>query len=92
MAATGTDPVECVNPAQDPAWEIEGETFYACPERFISNNVIRWFEQYQYEKEFGGKVDYQERSSKYLDAVRVYRGYVQYWNDMLHPKAGPGSK
>lgn len=92
MAATGNDPEECGNPPQDPAWETEDDRFYACPERFIPNNVIRWFDQYQYEKEFGAQVAYQERSSKYIDAVRAYNNYVQYWKDILHPKAGPGGR
>jgi hypothetical protein len=89
-AATGNDPEQCVNPAQDPAWDEGEDVYYACPERFIPANVIRWHEQYCYEKEFGSQVAYPERSSKFLDAEREYKGLVQYWNDLLHPKTRPG--
>lgn len=86
MDEAGEYPATCANPAHEPAWEDEDDVYYACPERFIPVNVIRWHEQYQYEKEFGTWVDYNDRSSRYIDAVREYNNFVVYWRELMKPR------
>jgi len=59
-------------------WPSEnGDIFYNCPSAFIPQNVFEWYEIYQYEKEFGTDILYDDRSNKYLEALYEFRGFVK---------------
>jgi hypothetical protein len=88
MGEAGETPDECVNPAHEPAWEDDDDVYFACPERFIPISIIRWYDQYRYEKEFGTRIEYSDRSHKYIDAVQLYNKFTVYWTDIMKQARG----
>ena len=84
-AQAGEDLAECACPADKPAEEDEDDVYYQCPIRFVPENILQWWEIYQYEKEFGANIDYMGRSIKYLEALRIYRHFINYWQELKNP-------
>lgn len=51
-----------------------GEEFFTCPIRFIGYDVVDWYQEYSYAKEFGCHA-YHEQSSKWIEAWMTYQHY-----------------
>lgn len=52
------------------------EVFYVCPRRFVTEDIIEWYQEYLYNKEMmGSAIKYQDQSSKYIDAWMYYKSY-----------------
>jgi hypothetical protein len=55
----------------DPITEDE---YYVCPIRFVTNNIIEWYNEYSYNMDFPGTArKYGEQSNKFIDAAHIYK-------------------
>jgi hypothetical protein len=59
--------------ADDPSGE--GNNYYTCPLKFVTNEICDWYREYQYVKEFGTHIEYHEQSNRYIEAWEVYKNY-----------------
>lgn len=68
----------CVNPSQIAVWEdYDGNQFFNCPLQFISDEAIRWYENFKYDSVFSGAVvNYKNQSAKYIAAVAYFNAAV----------------
>ena len=63
----------CDEPKQIAVWvDNEENEYFNCPLKFIPENVLQWYEEYSYQKEFGGALSYRKQSRKFIDAIRIY--------------------
>ena len=65
-----------------------GEVFYNCPVKWLTDDVIDWYQEYVYNVEIGGSIPFREQSSKYIEAFLVYRHFLGlYQADEMDKKA-----
>jgi len=71
------------NPAAVPvAWENQdGLIFYNCPIHFVPDNVLDWYLQFTYEKNFHTAPPYTDRSMRFIRAMYKYEEYLKYWSN-----------
>ena len=79
----------CDTPTQSAVWvDDEGNEYFNCPLVFIPLNVQVWFEEYSYQKEFGGAPPYRKQSKKFIEAMRIYDTALITYRDLApKPKA-----
>lgn len=54
--------------------------YFEHPRHFITENVLEWFDEYQYYKEFSGTAPkYESVSCRFIEAKNIYEGYLQFW-------------
>ena len=76
----------CDEPTQDPVWEYEGDVWYSCPLLFLPETVVRWYEEYVHDKEFGSRMAFKDRPHRWLEAYSLYRGCLNDWQEEASAK------
>jgi hypothetical protein len=61
-----------------------GESFYNCPRRFITDDIVEWYQEYLYDIEIGTPLNYSDQSSKYTEAWMLYKHFFnRYQTDAI---------
>ena len=69
----------CEEPTQIPVWEDEdeGELFFNCPVRFISEAVVLWYDEHAYFETYQGTApQYTHMPAKFIEAVTIYKKHM----------------
>lgn len=61
----------CEKPTQQPVWEDEDDVYYSCPILWITQEIIDWYDEMAYSKEFGGAA-YTDQSNRFVEAWLFY--------------------
>ena len=84
----------CEEPAQQAVWmDIEENEYYSCPIKCIPDNIIDWFDEYAFYKEFGGSLVYSKLPSKWLESRGLYNNYLNIYTEeqiSMKTKKGDG--
>ena len=75
-----------------PVWEDEdeGESFFNCPVRFITEAVIEWYSEHSYFEMYPGTApEYNRMPAKFVEAVTHYK---HCFNKYLKRKRKSGDK
>ncbi len=68
----------CEEPAQRVVWfDSHEEYFYTCPMQFLTQDIIEWYTEYDYDTQIGTPLNYCQQSCKYIEAWRLYKMYVE---------------
>jgi len=62
----------CTQPTQVPIWEHDGDLYYSCPLLYIPHEIIDWYYEYDYAKEFG-TAPYEDMSYLWVWAASEYK-------------------
>ena len=57
-----------------------GNKFYSCPMRFVTDEIIEWYKEYEYYKEFNCSPDYTEQSNRFVEAWMQYKYYYSLYD------------
>jgi len=75
----------CENPSQIAVWEDEEDQFFSCPKKFITYDIVDFYDTYNIYKEIPGcapKIE--ELSNKFVEGVRYYnQKYNLYYSEKL---------
>lgn len=67
----------CEKPTQHAVWEdCLDNKYYTCPIKFLTDNVIEWYNEYTYYKEFGCLHEYTKLPATYVEAMSLYNNYI----------------
>ncbi len=47
---------------------------------FVTEEIIDWYKEYEYNKEFGTSLVYEKQSSRYLEAWLVYKYFRELYD------------
>ena len=61
----------CLQPVENPIWELEGDLFFSCPLLWITEDTAMWYREYEYAKEFGG-VPFDRQTQAWVNAYGWY--------------------
>jgi hypothetical protein len=61
----------CETPTQQVVWEDDEDVFYSCPILWITPEIISWYDEVAYSKEFGG-TPYPDQSNRFVEAWLFY--------------------
>lgn len=49
-----------------------------CPRKFVTVDIVEWYQEYLYNKEMSGSViRYQDQSNRYIEAWKIYKYYYE---------------
>lgn len=64
--------------------DIEETEYLSCPIKFIAQNVLDWYAEYKYYKEFSGiPAPYDQMPNKWLEALSEYQHYVMAYQEEI---------
>lgn len=81
----------CEEPTQTPVWvdEDEGEEYYNCPLRFISDAVVDWYGYHSYYQSYAGTAPkYEDMPARFLEAVGYYENQLRLFMEMKQKARG----
>jgi len=71
----------CETPTQMPVWEDgAGNEYYNCPYKWVTDNILEWYQQLSYDTEMHTALPYNDQSNKYIDAWMVYKYHLNRFN------------
>lgn len=79
----------CTEPAQNAVWVTpDDEDIFECPVKLIPENIVEWYAEYAYYKDFSGSAPpYQSLPAKWLESMRVYnKYYFDFYSESSKPK------
>lgn len=81
----------CVEPSQSAVWvdEETGDEYFSCPVKFITEEVYKWFDEYQFYKSFNTALDYWSLTERWLDAVAYYERKLIEYKMEINSKKNP---
>ena len=62
----------CEVPTQQPVWEDGEDQYFSCPLLWITDEIIAWYDEVVYSKEFGG-LPYDRQSNRFVEAYLFYQ-------------------
>ena len=69
-------------------WEDEEDQLFNCPMKFVTSEIIEWYTEYSYNKEFNGTAPaYHEQSTRFIDAADHYKSCL---NELMNRKKPHG--
>lgn len=54
--------------------------FYSCPMRFITEDILDWYQEYEYYAEFNCAPEYSIQSCRFIDAWIAYKNYFKLYD------------
>jgi len=82
----------CDEPTQDAVWATDEEEFYNCPLRWISEQIIDWYEEYSYYTEFPGAAPiFGNMIPGWTEALQYYKIQYKHFYDLINPSRGKDS-
>ena len=75
----------CVNPAQLAVWEDDEDQFFTCPRKFITQDIIDFYDTFSIYKEIPGcSPKFDELSKKFVEGVKYYnQKYDLYYSEKI---------
>ena len=68
--------------------EFIQDNYYVNPDRFIPNSAYDFIREMDYYEKFGNAPEFKKSSSRFIDAVNLYKYYVSYWQNPTTNKEG----
>jgi hypothetical protein len=66
-------------------WEDEEDAFFTCPRKFITDNIVDFYDTYSIYKEIPGcSPKFEELSNKFIEGVKYYNSkYNFYYSEKI---------
>jgi hypothetical protein len=79
----------CEKAVEVPIWGDEADDFHNCPFRFVAPNIFDFLEKYDIIKSgIVSPLPYGETSNRFLEAVRMFEGYLSKFQSEKQPQVG----